>query len=78
MCNLGSVRRAFQECGAEVIVSSNPLDLEQATHIVLPGVGAFSSGMEKLKKLEAKKKESETLSSKSAQTETLEPLDQLT
>jgi len=51
MCNLGSVNRAFQECGAEVIISSNPLKLEQATHIVLPGVGAFSSGMEKLKEL---------------------------
>ena len=51
MCNLGSVRRAFEECGAEVIVSSDPLDLKIATHIVLPGVGAFANGMNNLKKL---------------------------
>lgn len=48
MCNLGSVKRAFEECGAEVIVSSHPEDLEIATHIVLPGVGAFANGMKNL------------------------------
>ena len=48
MGNLGSVRRSFEECGAEVLVSSNPKDLKLATHIVLPGVGAFAEGMEHL------------------------------
>ena len=48
MCNLGSVRRAFEECGAEVIVSSHPDNLEIATHIVLPGVGSFAKRMKNL------------------------------
>ncbi len=43
--NIGSVRRAFEECGAEVRVSSNPADLLDADRIVLPGVGAFVDGM---------------------------------
>ena len=51
MCNLGSVKRAFEECGAEVIVSNNPKDLDIATQIVLPGVGAFANGMKNLLKL---------------------------
>lgn len=51
MCNLGSVKRAFEECGADVIVSSQPADLGIATHIVLPGVGAFAEGMKNLTEL---------------------------
>jgi len=51
MGNLGSVRRAFEECGAdEVLVSDSPKDLRLASHIVLPGVGAFAQGMENLKR----------------------------
>lgn len=49
MCNLGSVRRAFEECGANVEVSSDPRDLANADRIVLPGVGAFGKGMSNLK-----------------------------
>lgn len=49
MCNLGSVRRAFEECGADAIVSSNPSDLANADRVVLPGVGAFEKGMKNLK-----------------------------
>lgn len=45
MCNLGSVRRAFEECGAEVLVTDDPRDLRNASHLVLPGVGAFRDGM---------------------------------
>ncbi|MDC0865583.1 imidazole glycerol phosphate synthase subunit HisH [bacterium] len=51
ICNLGSVKRAFEECGAEVIISSNPSDLDRATHVVLPGVGAFPTAIKNLKKL---------------------------
>ena len=50
---------------------------KQKRHLPLEMDKDYVNLMEKLKKLEAKKKESETLSSKSAQTETLEPLDQL-
>lgn len=45
MSNLGSVTRAFEECGANVFVLDTPSDCAQADHIVLPGVGAFADGM---------------------------------
>lgn len=48
MGNLGSVRRAFEECGADVFISEYPDELRTATHIILPGVGAFADGMEQL------------------------------
>ncbi len=43
--NLLSVRRAFEHCGAEVIVTDSPALIENAEHLVLPGVGAFADGM---------------------------------
>ncbi len=49
MGNLGSVKRSLEECGAEVIVSKDPKDLDSASHVVLPGVGAFHDGMANLK-----------------------------
>jgi glutamine amidotransferase len=48
MGNLGSVRRALEECGAEVTVSADPAALADAARIVLPGVGAFADGMLRL------------------------------
>lgn len=48
MGNLFSVKRAFEECGADVFVTTNPLELNEATHIVLPGVGAFPDAMKRL------------------------------
>lgn len=48
MGNLGSVRRAFEECGASVLVSEDPSDLANAERIVLPGVGAFPDAMARL------------------------------
>lgn len=48
MSNLGSIRRALEECGAEVLVSEDPKDLRRASRIVLPGVGAFGDGMRNL------------------------------
>ncbi|MBF0589303.1 MAG: imidazole glycerol phosphate synthase subunit HisH [Magnetococcales bacterium] len=48
--NLGSVRRAFEECDAhELFISRDPKDLAHAAHVVLPGVGAFRDGMQLLK-----------------------------
>lgn len=49
MGNLGSVRRAFEECGGDVIISDDPSSLKEATRVVLPGVGAFADGMRNLK-----------------------------
>ena len=42
MCNLDSVRRAFEEVGARPFVTDDPADLDTADRIVLPGVGAFA------------------------------------
>lgn len=49
MGNLGSMRRALEECGAVVVVSDRAEDLGRASHIVLPGVGAFPDGMDSLR-----------------------------
>lgn len=48
VCNLGSVRRSFEECGANSTLTNDPASLKDATHIVLPGVGAFTDGMRAL------------------------------
>jgi glutamine amidotransferase len=42
MGNLRSVQKGFEHAGvADVIVTDDPLDIERADGIVLPGVGAF-------------------------------------
>jgi glutamine amidotransferase len=48
MGNLGSVRRAFAEIGAEAFVAEAPNELAAADRIVLPGVGSFGEGMARL------------------------------
>ncbi|ODN65484.1 imidazole glycerol phosphate synthase subunit HisH [Methylophaga muralis] len=48
MCNLSSVRRAFEDLGAKVFVADHPTSLYEANRIILPGVGAFSEGMTRL------------------------------
>jgi glutamine amidotransferase len=49
MCNLDSVRRAFEEVGARPFVTDEPGDLDAADRIVLPGVGAFPDAMHNLR-----------------------------
>jgi len=49
MCNLDSVRRAFEEVGARPFVTDDPADLDAADRIVLPGVGAFPDAMANLR-----------------------------
>ncbi len=48
MGNLGSVRRAFEDVGADVFIAEHPAALFEANRVVLPGVGAFSEGMARL------------------------------
>lgn len=48
--NLLSVKRAFEHCGANAIISSNPDYIRKASHVVLPGVGAISVAMDSLSK----------------------------
>lgn len=48
--NLGSIKRSLEECGVDVLVSSDPKDLKTAERIVLPGVGSFADGIKNLHK----------------------------
>ena len=47
--NLRSVQKAFAKVGLEAMVTSRADDLFNASHLVLPGVGAFADCMEKLR-----------------------------
>lgn len=47
--NLLSAQRAFEAVGARPVLSADPDALRHADRLVLPGVGAFGSGMEELK-----------------------------
>lgn len=47
--NLGSVRRALEELGADVVIAAEARTLADANRIVLPGVGAFGAAMERLR-----------------------------
>lgn len=49
MGNLGSVRRALHDLGAEAFIAEHPAALFEANRIVLPGVGAFGEGMARLR-----------------------------
>lgn len=49
--NLFSVNQAFLNIGLNTIISSNPVDIENADAIILPGVGAFGDAMINLNKL---------------------------
>jgi len=49
MGNLRSVANAFNAIGYLASIVQNPNDLSQASHIVLPGVGAFGDGMKNLR-----------------------------
>ena len=46
--NIGSVIKAFNYLDIKVKLSSNKEDIKNAEAIILPGVGAFGSGMKKL------------------------------
>lgn len=48
MGNLFSVSRSFEYMGAGVILSSDPVQIQSADRVVLPGVGAFGDGMREL------------------------------
>ena len=43
--NLGSVRRAIAELGAEPLLADEPGQLAAVDRIILPGVGSFADGM---------------------------------
>ena len=47
--NLFSLRSSFAAIGKEAVVTSEKSVIESASHIILPGVGAFSDAAEKLR-----------------------------
>ncbi|MDE1462285.1 imidazole glycerol phosphate synthase subunit HisH [Spartinivicinus poritis] len=47
--NLTSVKSAIERCGYEIFISNDVSDLLKASHVILPGVGAFSVAMISLK-----------------------------
>jgi glutamine amidotransferase len=49
LCNVDSVKRAFESLGASAFITDIPGDLAQADRIVLPGVGAFPDAMHNLR-----------------------------
>ena len=50
--NLQSVINSLKFIGADAIITSDKNKIADASHIILPGVGAFGSAMENLKKFE--------------------------
>jgi len=46
--NLGSIINMLKKVGFKAIASSDPEVLQQAEKIILPGIGAFDAGMNKL------------------------------
>lgn len=43
--NLLSVARAFEHCGASVVLTADAAKIADADYLILPGVGAFADGM---------------------------------
>ena len=43
--NLGSIKNMLKKAGFTSLISDDPADIEQADKIILPGVGAFDTGM---------------------------------
>lgn len=51
MGNLHSAKKALERMGAKVVISERAEDIVSASHIVLPGVGAFPDAMTRLNEL---------------------------
>src|SRR5437764_15295728 len=50
MGNLRSVQKAFEVVGHETVVTRAPQAINDASHVVLPGVGAFADCMANLER----------------------------
>lgn len=50
--NLGSIQNMLKKVGKNSIISSNKDEILSATKIILPGVGAFDTGINNLRKLD--------------------------
>ena len=52
LCNLYSVHNAFKHLGVEAQITSDEKEISASDALILPGVGAFSDAMDKLKSLD--------------------------
>jgi imidazole glycerol-phosphate synthase subunit HisH len=50
--NLGSIQNILKRIGTDSIVSSDKAEISKATKLILPGVGAFDTGMRNLSELD--------------------------
>ncbi len=50
--NIGSVRYSLERLGADSQVSTDPVRIASATHVILPGVGAAAAAMRRLIELD--------------------------
>ena len=48
MGNLRSVQKAFEYLGEQAVITDDPAMVAGASHVVLPGVGAFEEAMDRL------------------------------
>lgn len=50
MGNLRSVQKAVEAVGSKAVVTSDPEAVRRASHVILPGVGAFADAMTELRR----------------------------
>jgi glutamine amidotransferase len=50
MGNLRSVQKAIEAVGSQAMISSDPEHVQRASHVILPGVGAFADAMAELRR----------------------------
>jgi imidazole glycerol-phosphate synthase subunit HisH len=51
MGNLGSIQNMLKKCGAKSLITNSATEISKAEKLILPGVGHFDRGMEKLRAL---------------------------
>jgi glutamine amidotransferase len=49
LCNIGSVKRAVEECGNNCLIADDPSLITTASHVIIPGVGSFGDASSILK-----------------------------
>lgn len=49
--NVGSILNMIRKIGKEAVITSDPVEIEKADKIILPGVGSFDTGMRNLEEL---------------------------
>lgn len=52
MGNTRSVVKTLKAIGFDVVLSNNPTEIRNASHLILPGVGAYKDGMNNLRELQ--------------------------